>query len=83
MGLLSFIVTLPLAPVRGVISLAELIQRQVEEELHDPATARRELEELEDARAAGEISAEAEEQAQQAILDRMTAADPATTAERE
>lgn len=83
MGLLSFIATLPLAPVRGVISLAELIQRQVEEELHDPATARRALEELEDARAAGEISAEGEEQAQQAILDRMTAADPATTAEKE
>jgi len=43
MGLLSFIVTLPLAPVRGVISLAELIQRQVEEELHNPASARRAL----------------------------------------
>ena len=72
MGLLSFIATLPLAPVRGVISLAELIQRQVEEELHNPASARRALEELEDARAAGEISAEEEEEAQQAILDRMT-----------
>ncbi|MFC9841687.1 gas vesicle protein GvpG [Rhodococcus sp. NPDC127530] len=72
MGLLSFIATLPLAPVRGVISLAELIQRQVEEELHNPASARRALEELEDARAAGEISAEEEEQAQQAVLDRMT-----------
>ena len=79
MGLLSFIVTLPLAPVRGVISLAELIQRQVEEELHDPATARRALEELDDARAAGEISAEEEEQAQQAILDRMTATAQPTT----
>lgn len=83
MGLLSFIVTLPLAPVRGVISLAELIQRQVEEELHDPATARRALEELEEARAAGEVSAEEEEQAQQTILDRMTAADAATTEEKE
>ena len=72
MGVLSFIATLPLAPVRGVISLAELIQRQVEEELHNPASARRALEELEDARAAGEISAEEEEEAQQAILDRMT-----------
>ncbi|PQP17114.1 gas vesicle protein GvpG [Rhodococcus opacus] len=72
MGLLSFIATLPLAPVRGVISLAELIQRQVEEEVHNPASARRALEELEDARAAGEISAEEEEEAQQAILDRMT-----------
>lgn len=73
MGLLSFIATLPLAPVRGVISLAELIQRQVEEELHNPASARRALEELEEARAAGEISSDEEQRAQQAILDRMIA----------
>ncbi|MFE5707275.1 gas vesicle protein G [Rhodococcus sp. ACS1] len=83
MGLLSFIATLPLAPVRGVISLAELIQRQVEEELHNPASARRALEELEDARAAGEISAEEEEQAQQAILDRMTGTTRPSSTERE
>ncbi|QHE67026.1 gas vesicle protein GvpG [Rhodococcus sp. WAY2] len=72
MGLLSFVFTLPLAPVRGVISLAEVIQRQVEQEMHNPATARRELEELEEARERGDITAEEEEQAQQAILDRMT-----------
>ncbi|MBC2638149.1 MULTISPECIES: gas vesicle protein GvpG [unclassified Rhodococcus (in: high G+C Gram-positive bacteria)] len=82
MGLLSFIATLPLAPVRGVISLAELIQQQVEEELHNPASARRALEELEDARAAGEITAEEEEQAQQAILDRMTGTGPPTSPEK-
>ena len=83
MGLMSFIVTLPLAPVRGVISLAELIQRQVEEELHNPASARRALEELEDARASGEISAEEEEQAQQAILDRMTGTARPSSPEKE
>jgi len=83
MGLLSFIVTLPLQPVKGVISLAELIQRQVEEELHNPASARRALEELEEARERGEISAEEEEQAQQAILDRMTGTAQPTTPERE
>ena len=83
MGLLSFIATLPLAPVRGVISLAELIQRQVEEELHNPASARRALEELEDARAAGEISAEEEEEAQQAILDRMTGSARPSSPEKE
>ena len=64
MGLLSFIVTLPLQPVKGVISLAELIQRQVEEEMHNPAAIRRALEELEEARARGDITAEEEEQAQ-------------------
>ena len=72
MGLLSFIVTLPLQPVKGVISLAELIQKQVEEEMHNPAAIRRALEELEEARARGDITAEEEEQAQQALIDRMT-----------
>lgn len=73
MGLISFIATLPLAPMRGVIALAEVIQRQVEEELHNPASIRRDLEELEEARARGEISAEEEAQAQQEILHRLTA----------
>ncbi|PBC47243.1 MULTISPECIES: gas vesicle protein GvpG [Rhodococcus] len=72
MGLLSFIVTLPLQPVKGVISLAELIQRQVEEEMHNPAAIRRALEELDEARARGDITAEEEEQAQQALIDRLT-----------
>ena len=72
MGLLSFIFTLPLQPVKGVISLAELIQRQVEQEMHDPAAVRRALEELEEARAAGEITEEEEHQAQQGLIDRMT-----------
>ena len=63
---------MPLQPVKGVISLAELIQRQVEQELHDPARARRALEELEEARERGEITEEEEMQAQQAILDQMT-----------
>lgn len=83
MGLLSFLATLPLAPVRGVISLAELIQQRVEDELHNPAAARRALEELEDARAAGHITAEEEHRAQQAILDDMTAPTPPITREKE
>ncbi|PBC42489.1 gas vesicle protein G [Rhodococcus sp. ACPA4] len=83
MGLLSFIVTLPLAPVRGVISLAELIQQQVEDELHNPASARRALEELEEARAAGEITAEEEQQAQQVILDDIAATRQTITQEEE
>lgn len=83
MGLVSFIATLPLAPVRGVISLAELIQRQVEDELHNPATARRELEELAEARERGEITEEEEAQAQQEILDRLIARDTPIVREEE
>ncbi|MBY8857171.1 gas vesicle protein GvpG [Nocardia sp. CA2R105] len=71
MGLLSAIFSLPLAPVRGVIWMGELIQDQVEQQLHDPARLRRELEEIERAAANGELSANEAEQAQQAILNRM------------
>ena len=69
MGLFSAIVTLPLAPVRGVIWLGETIQRQVEQELNNPARTRRQLEELAEARERGEISAEEEKHAQQQILE--------------
>ncbi|MFD6394452.1 gas vesicle protein GvpG [Nocardia sp. NPDC055029] len=72
MGLLSAIVTLPLAPVRGVMWLGEVIQDQVEQQLHDPATLRAELEEIDRAAAAGDLSEEEQKQAQQSILDRMT-----------
>jgi Gas vesicle protein G len=69
MGLLSGIVKLPLAPVRGVISLGEVIQRQAERELHNPAHTRRQLEELEEARERGQISADEEKQVQNQILE--------------
>ncbi|MFD7844759.1 gas vesicle protein GvpG [Nocardia sp. NPDC059764] len=72
MGLLSSIFSLPLAPVRGVIWVGELIQDQVERQLHDPAALRSELEEIDRAAASGDLSAEEAEQAQQAALDRMT-----------
>jgi Gas vesicle protein G len=68
MGIISGIVGLPLAPVRGVIALGQVIGRQAEQQLNDPATTRRQLEELEEARERGEISAEEESQAQEQIL---------------
>lgn len=69
MGLFSAIVLAPLAPVRGVVALAEVIQRQVEQEMHNPATTRRQLEELQEAREKGEISADQEKEVQEEILE--------------
>jgi len=78
-GLFSGIVLLPLAPVRGVIRLAEVIQEQVERELRNPAHTRRKLEELEEARDRGDISAEEERQQQKEILkDRIKPTNPET-----
>ena len=71
MGVLSTIFGLPFAPVRAVISLGELIKRRVDEEMTAPASVRRELERAEEARAAGEISATEEAEAQQQVLDRL------------
>jgi uncharacterized membrane protein len=71
MGLISMVLGLPLAPARGVIKLAEVIQERVNEEMHDPASARRELEAVSEARAAGEISEEEEAELQQQIVNRM------------
>lgn len=70
MGLVGFVVGLPLAPVRGVIALGRLIQEQVEQELRSPASMRRELEQAEAARAADKISPEDEAEIQRRVLGR-------------
>ena len=43
MGLITGILTLPLAPVRGVIWVAEKLMDAAERELHDPAVVRAQL----------------------------------------
>ncbi len=68
MGILSAIVLSPLAPIRGVIALGRVLQRQAEEEMYSPANTRRQLEELQEARERGEISADEEKEAQEQIL---------------
>ena len=66
MGLLSW----PLAPVTGVIKMAEVLQRQVDNEMHGRSTARHQLEELQEERASGRISEEQELQGEREILAR-------------
>lgn len=70
MGLLSAILLAPVAPVRGVVALAEVIQKQVDQEMNNPANTRRQLEELQELREHGEISVAEEEAAQEQILQR-------------
>ena len=53
-----FVIRLPLLPVRGVIRLATLIQGEAEREMVNPVKIRRELEQVEHARASGQISDE-------------------------
>jgi uncharacterized membrane protein len=58
MELLTLLFRLPFLPVQGVIRLGELLQDQAEQELHDPARIRRELEDAQRRYEAGEISEE-------------------------
>jgi hypothetical protein len=71
MFLVSTILGLPLAPVRGVIKLGELLQQQAEEQLYSSASVRRRLEELGEAVAAGEITPEEERRRASELLGRV------------
>jgi hypothetical protein len=54
-GLITFLLTLPLAPVRGVVWVAEKVAEQADLELYDENRIMRELAELEQAKEVGEI----------------------------
>ena len=58
MGLITGLLGLPLAPLRGTVAIAEQLHKQAEQELNDPRRVRAELEAVERARAAGEIDDE-------------------------
>lgn len=74
MGLITGLLTLPLAPVRGTVWLAERIQEQAEGELYDEDAIRARLMEIDAARETGEIGEEEAAQAEDELLERLIAA---------
>lgn len=70
MGLLTGLVTLPLAPVRGTMWIAELLAQQAALELGDERT-RRELHEAEARYEAGELTLEELDAIEDALLERL------------
>ena len=76
MGLLTGLLTLPLAPVRGVAWLAERVLDQAEQQMYDPATIRLQLSEVEEARAAGRLSDDEAAELENELLSRMMAQRP-------
>ncbi len=71
MGLLSGLVMLPLAPVRGVVAVADTIRQEAERVYYDPGTIRRELERVEDLRRSGELSEEEAAEREEALVQRL------------
>jgi Gas vesicle protein G len=73
MGLIMGLLTLPLAPVRGTVWLAEVIQAQAENAMDEESALQGALAELELAREQGELSDEEIEEAENELLDRLIA----------
>ncbi|MFL5959753.1 MAG: gas vesicle protein GvpG [Gaiellaceae bacterium] len=71
MGVLTGLLLLPLAPLRGTIWLAERLAEAAERELDEEATARRLLVEAEIAFETGELSEAEYEQVEDELLERL------------
>jgi hypothetical protein len=69
--LFTGLLTLPFAPVRGVVWLGEQLLDQAYRELNDPETIYQRLEEIEEARASGQLSAQDSADAEAELVARL------------
>lgn len=71
MGLLTGLLTLPIAPLRGTVAVAEQILQQAEETFYDPATIRSQLERVEELRQEGQLTDEEAAAWEDELIERM------------
>ncbi|MGW7101718.1 gas vesicle protein GvpG [Streptomyces sp. NPDC054838] len=71
MGLVTSLLTLPLAPVRAVTWVAQRVVDKAEEEYYDPAPIWRRLAELEQQLLRGEIDQDSFDRQEDELLDRL------------
>ena len=71
MGLITGLLTLPLAPVRGVAWIAEVLEEEAERQLEEQESPERRLAELDVRRSTGEISDEEAEEIEAEIIQSM------------
>lgn len=67
----TLLIRLPLMPLSKVIQLGEVLRDHAEQELRNPASVRRQLEQAEQARASGAISDEDLGRVQSQAIDRL------------
>jgi gas vesicle protein GvpG len=72
MGLLTGLLTLPLAPVRGTVWIAEQLLEEAERELNDPVLIERQLDEAEAALERGELTQEEFDDLEEELLLRLS-----------
>jgi hypothetical protein len=71
MGLLTGLLTLPLAPLRGTVWLAEQLADQAARELDEERSIRRQLVDVERRHALGELTLEEMERMEEELLERL------------
>ena len=71
MGLFGRLLTLPLEPVRGVVWVGRTLQDAAEQEYYDEGRIRRQLLDLEKELAAGRISEQEYDAAEEELVDRL------------
>ncbi|MFH8386691.1 gas vesicle protein GvpG [Kitasatospora sp. NPDC018058] len=71
MGLITGLLTLPLAPVRGVVWVAEQVANAAERQYYDPSPAEEALKSLERELIAGQISEEEFDRREEELLDEL------------
>jgi hypothetical protein len=70
-GLITGLLGLPLAPLRGTVAVAEQVLKQAEEAYYDPAAIRAELEEVDRLREAGELTDDEATAREDELVDRL------------
>ncbi|MFD5265011.1 gas vesicle protein GvpG [Streptomyces sp. NPDC058335] len=71
MGLISEVLLLPFAPVRGTSWVIQQVVQEAERIYYDPATVRAELSRLEERLESGEITEEEFDRLEDELLDRL------------
>jgi Gas vesicle protein G len=71
MGLITGLLTLPLAPLRGTAWVAEQVSKQAEDAYYDPAAIRSELEDVDRLRTEGRIDEETAAALEDELIERL------------
>lgn len=71
MGLIGGLLTLPLAPARGLVWVFDQVVQEAEAQLHDPARIRAELADAEAALERGELDEASYEEIERDLLERL------------
>lgn len=71
MGLFTGLLGLPLAPLRGVVWIAEQLEAEADRQMNDPAVIRQKIDEVEQAFERGEIGEAERDEQQEELLGRL------------